>query len=884
MRKIIKIARLELNILFYSPVAWLVLTIFMVQCGVTFLENLQNIRTSLSLGYQTMPITRSLFSGAGGLFTSMQGYIYLYLPILTMGLMSRETSSGSIKLLLSSPVKLRQIILGKYLAIAGYGFTLICVLMIFAVIGGLFIKDVDFGFIFSGLLALYLLICTYAAIGLFMSCLTTYQVVAAISTLAVFAMMRYIGTLWQDIDFVRDITYFLSISGRTEKMIGGMITTKDVLYYLIIIGSFLSLCVLRLKSERELKPWTIKTGRYIVLLFVALGLGYITSRQNFTGYLDTTSGKSLTITKNSQTIARKIDGTLKVTTYANMLAPNLFYVLPQSRNSDIGNLEKFRRFIPDMELNYVYYYQDPVDPNFGFYKMNPNIKGITNIDKIADKMAITMGIDGEMFIKPAEIDKQVDLKPEGYLTVRKLEYKGKTTFLRFYVGDFDPYPSEAEVGAALKRLLIKAPKILFLTGNNERDIYSKADRGYQQVSSVKTRRNALVNQGFDVDTLNINSQEIPSDVDIIVLADPTTELSQTAQQKISGYIAKGGDMMILGEPGRQQILNPLLKQFGVKLKEGLLVKKDKDLTPGFVNAHISETALNVDSNFTRIQKRRSIIPIQGASAIETDSTSNFKFETLLMSAEGGWNKVFATEVVNKPMMMSKLSAVFKPAFKTKNTNKIILPKGAVIASGGTPNNEVLPAPAAKLQSINLNTANMEVAVKKADTVKSSKADSSDDNALPVASGMAMIAPGGTSTRPDLPPPPPKLGSIDLATADLTFNANNGDQKGIFPVAATLTRTIQGKQQRIVISGDADFMSNGEVTRAGRQFNEPYMQGIFRWFSDGNFPIDVTRAPAKDTDIKISRGQITGLMWVCKAIIPALIAIFGAIVLFKRRRK
>jgi ABC-2 type transport system permease protein len=476
MRKILKIAKLELSILFYSPVAWLVLAIFMIQCGITFLENLQNARTTLSLGYQTMPITATLFAGYSGIFTSMQGYIYLYLPILTMGLMSRETSSGSIKLLLSSPVKLRQIILGKYLAIIGYGLTLIFVLMIFGLIGSLFIKDVDMGLIFSGLLALYLLICTYAAIGLFMSCLTTYQVVAAISTLAVFAVMRYVGTIGQEIDFIRDLTYFLSISGRTEKMIAGMITTKDVFYYLIIITSFLSLCVLRLKTERELKPWTIKAGRYVLLAFVALMLGYITSRPMFTGYLDTTARQSLTITKNSQAIAAKIDGPLKVTTYVNMLAPNLWYVLPQSRNSDLGRLEPFKRFIHGMDVSYVYYYNNTVDTNYRDYKYNPNLKGITRIDQVAEKMATTMGVNGDLFMKPSDINKQINLEPEGNLLVRKLEYKGKSTFLRFYMGDNDPYASEAEVTAALKRLLIKVPKVIFITGNKERATDSKADR------------------------------------------------------------------------------------------------------------------------------------------------------------------------------------------------------------------------------------------------------------------------------------------------------------------------------------------------------------------------------------------------------------------------
>ncbi|RZJ86881.1 MAG: hypothetical protein EOO20_17320 [Chryseobacterium sp.] len=520
MRKIIKIARLELSILFYSPVAWLVLMIFMIQSGIIFLDNFQSVRTGLSLGYSTRPITQSLFSGPSGLFTAMQGYIYLYLPILTMSLMSRETSSGSIKLLLSSPVKLRQIILGKYFAIIGYGLTLIAVLAVFAILGSLFISHADVGLILSGLFGLYLLICTYAAIGLFMSCLTSYQIVAAISTMAVFAVLRYVGQIGQTIDIVRDFTYFLSISGRAEKMIGGMITTKDLFYYLIIIASFLMLCVLRLKSERELKPWTIKTGRYIALIFAALGLGYLTSRPMFTGYLDATSQQSLTITKNSQAIAAKIDGTLNVTTYVNMLAPHLWFGLPKSRNMDLSKLESFKRFIPGMEVNYVYYYKKPTDSNYRDYKYNPNLKGINDIDKIAEKMASTMGVDKEIFISPKQIDAQINLESEGNLLVRKLEYKGKSTFVRFFMGGFDPYASEAEVSAALRRLLVRAPKIVFASGNHERSTVSGADRDYKQISALKTRITALVNQGFDVDTVDLNKQNIPNDADIVVLGDP----------------------------------------------------------------------------------------------------------------------------------------------------------------------------------------------------------------------------------------------------------------------------------------------------------------------------------------------------------------------------
>ncbi|MDB5158061.1 MAG: transporter permease [Mucilaginibacter sp.] len=849
MRKILKIARLELSILFYSPVAWLVLAIFMVQCGISFLENLQNTRTTLSLGYQTMPITGTLFGGYSGLFTVMQGNIYLYLPILTMGLMSRETSSGSIKLLLSSPVKLRQIILGKYLAIIGYGLALICVLMIFSVIGAFFIKDVDLGMICSGLLALYLLICTYAAIGLFMSCLTTYQVVAAISTLAVFAVMRYVGTIGQSIDFVRDLTYFLSISGRTEKMIAGMITTKDVFYYLIIIASFLSLCVLRLKSERELKPWTVKAGRYVLLVCAALGLGYITSRPIFTGYLDTTDLKSLTITKKSQDIAAKIDGPLKVTTYINMLAPNLWYVLPESRNADLGKLENFKRFIPGMDVNYVYYYQKPVDTNYREYRYNPNTKGINDVDALAEKMATASGIDKDLFIKPAEVDKQIDLKPEGYLLTRKLEYKGKSTFLRFYVGENNPYASEAEVDAALKRLLIKAPKIIFITGNNERGIDSKVDRDYQQISAIKTRRKSFVNQGFDVDTVDINQKNIPDGTDVVVLADPTVALNPVAQQRLNAYINKGGNMMITGEPGRQQILNPLIQQFGVQLKQGILIKQDKNVTPGFVNAQISDKATNIDSNLVRLQKNGIKVTMQGASAVETIFQGRFKIEPLLTSPASGWNKVFSgnsQEEVQKPVIKKAPIKPIKPIKPVKPMSTVsIVSSSASASSAGAV--VATAAPMAAVAGVSVGDEGVYI--------------------------PKVHSAGST-----------KLGSIDLTTADLSFKAAEGDQKGAFPIAVALSRAINGKQQRIVVSGDADFISNGELSRARSQFNEYYLQGLFRWFSNNTFPIDVTRPPARDMDLKISRKQITALMWLCKGIIPALIAILGAITLFKRRRK
>ena len=84
-----------------------------------------------------------------------------------------------------------------------------------------------------------------------MSSITSYQVVAAMGTLAVLAALNYVGEVGQDYAFVRDITYWLSISGRADEFINGLICSEDLFYFLLIIALFLTLSVLKLRAGRR---------------------------------------------------------------------------------------------------------------------------------------------------------------------------------------------------------------------------------------------------------------------------------------------------------------------------------------------------------------------------------------------------------------------------------------------------------------------------------------------------------------------------------------------------------------------------------------------------------------------------------------------------------
>lgn len=739
MKKTLKIAKLELSILFYSPVAWLVLVIFMVQCSMHFFGLYQSILEGLSADIHISNITYTVFPDQTGLFESVLENLYLYIPLLTMGLMSRETSSGSIKLLLSSPVKIREIILGKYFAIVGYGFLLIVILGIFSVVGIYTIKDADTGLIISGLTGLYLLICTYAAIGLFMSSLTSYQVVAAISTLAVLAALKFIGSVGQEINFLRDLTYFLSISGRADDMLKGLISTKDVIYFLLIITLFLYLCIMHLQNGRKTSQW--KSVKYAALVCIILSLGYISSRPLLTGYLDMTATKKRTLTKESQTIVQQIKEPLKITTYVNLLDDNMYFGLPVARNIDLGRFEQFQRFIPELQFDYIYYYDDPVKEDYetnGISAYQVDLTGLDTKQK-AEKVADNMGLDLRHFMPPADIHKIINLKPENNNLVRIVEYKGRKSVLRLYNG-FDQFPSEREIAAAIKRLLVPVPRVGFITGNNERSITKKGDRNYYMMAAMKRNRLALINQGFEVLDVDLHTQEIPDSLSVLVLADPT---DTTGQQKIAAYLNKGGNMLIAGEPGRQQQLNPLLQLLDVQMKAGMLVRPSKDDAPDLIYGALTQGGT---------------IAMPGAAALEYTDHGRFTVDTLAMSATTGWNKP---------------------------------------------------------------------------------------------------------------------GKVDLSAA-LSFDA--GDQKGAFPLVLALTR----KEQRIIISGDADFMSNAELAHA-RGLNQIFVNSIFKWFSKGEFPLDISRPVMTDDNLLLNRKQVASLKMVLLFIIPALLIALGAFILISRKR-
>ncbi|MBC9909538.1 Gldg family protein [Chitinophaga varians] len=775
MKMIFKIAKTELRNLFYSPVAWFLTIAFMVQCGVYYvgplygLANWQDIVTRNNPGITDFGIsmTDTLFLGTDGIFSSALENLYLFVPLLTMGLISREVNSGTIKLLFSSPIRTREIVLGKYLAIMIYNMLLVSIVGIFMIVGALNIHQVDYGVLLSAALGFYLLVCAYTAIGLFMSSLTNYQIVSAIGSFIIIFVLAHIGGLWQKYDFVRDLTYFLSISGRTIKMVKGLITTKDVIYFAVIAYMFVSFTLIKMKAGRESRPWWAQASRYVAVFASVLVIGYISSRPAFVAYWDTTRRQTNTLHANTQAILKELGKEpMEVTLYTNLLGRGVHRGLPENRNDYMWNLwEPYLRFKPDIKFNYVYYY-DTDDADSSLYRSWPG----KSLPEIAALNAEGFQVNVKDFKVPAEVRKMIDLQPEGYRLVMQLKYKGKTTFLRTF-DDATFWPEEQQIAASLKRLLPgNMPKNIFLTGNLERSIYKKGEREYSNHTIAKDNRQSLINIGFDSDSLCVETQEIPADIATLILADPKTALTATAVEKINRYINNGGNMLIFGEPGKQQMLNPVLKQLGVQLMDGTLIEVSKDEMPHMVKPVLTSAGLHLSEDPALVALRElqtggkgmgQLMP--GVTGISFGDSSTFKAAPLLLTVPG----------------------------------KAWLKAGTVVT----------------------------------------------DSTAPV------------------------------------FNPQDGDtRQPSYATAVGLTRIIHGKEQRIAVSADADFMSN---LRQGGGF-----LGIdfYAWMVNDAFPIFTPKIKPVDTRLTITAATATMEKYLFVWVLPGLVLLGGTILLVRRKRQ
>jgi len=223
MKQVVHIFEKESRIYFVSPIAYIVISIFLLITGwfffmTFFLYDQADLRNFFVL----LPITFSFV-----------------VPAITMRLFSEELNVGSYEILLTMPVTFRQVVLGKYLASVVFVAAMLIPTLAYPVTVA-FLGDLDWGPVLGGYIGAVLLGAAFCAIGLFSSSLTRNQIIAFITGMAIcFSLTLIDKMLFFLPQILLEVLQYLGADYHFRNISKGILDSRDIFYFLSV--SFIAL-------------------------------------------------------------------------------------------------------------------------------------------------------------------------------------------------------------------------------------------------------------------------------------------------------------------------------------------------------------------------------------------------------------------------------------------------------------------------------------------------------------------------------------------------------------------------------------------------------------------------------------------------------------------
>lgn len=244
---IFNIVRKEIKSLFASPMGWVILALLQFVFGTFFLIGIDQYFQTMS-GMMRPEERVGVTEFVGRSVFGIASFVMLFaVPLLSMRLISEERRQQTLSFLFSAPLSLTEIVLGKFFGLVSF-LTIVIFLMSSMMITLNLWSDIDFGYVGSNALGLWLLVASFSALGVYVSSLTQQPVVAGIITfVALFALLIF------DHFFAGDpnsAMAHLSLMRHFEPFSRGLLDTKDFAYFLLFIMTFLTLTVRRLDADR----------------------------------------------------------------------------------------------------------------------------------------------------------------------------------------------------------------------------------------------------------------------------------------------------------------------------------------------------------------------------------------------------------------------------------------------------------------------------------------------------------------------------------------------------------------------------------------------------------------------------------------------------------
>ena len=516
----------ELKSFFHSFVGWLFLAATLFMMGIYF--TVYNIMS----GYPTISYV-------------LQSIVFLFIltiPILTMRVLSEDRKYKTDQLILTAPISVGRIVLGKYLA-------LVTVLAIPTVLIGLtppvLMRAGAFqtGISYASLAGFFLYGCLGLAIGLFLSSLTESVVIAAVLTLIVLFSGYIMAGLCSMIssagtgvfaEFLSKVLYCFDMIGRFDALSNGYFQVESMAYF-VTLTVFVLFCTTQSIQKRRysVSGKGIRLGTYsvmgivaaaVVTILINLGLNYVPDR--YTAF-DVTANKLYTLTEDTKEMIGSLQEDVTI------------YVLADEAAKD-EDLDKTLQQLKNLSGHVTVSYVDPL--------ANPKFYYNYTEEEPVNNSLIVEGAKGSVVISYDDIY-QYDMNYSSY------QYT------------LTGYDGEGQILSAISRVMMEEqPKLYLIMGHDE-------------LAFEESFLNMLEKENLAYENLNLNTvDEVPKDAQGIIINAPAGDYSEEDVDKILRYLEQGGNALIapVWTDSEMQGFTRILDYYGVSLVDGLIIDEERE--------------------------------------------------------------------------------------------------------------------------------------------------------------------------------------------------------------------------------------------------------------------------------------------------------------------
>lgn len=532
----------------------------------------------------------------------ISGVAFIFLvsvPILTMRVLAEEKRSKTDQLILTAPVSVGGVVMGKFLALITIFLVPVVIICFYPLIMTHF-GSVPLGEAYLAILAYFLFGMTAIAIGLFVSSLTESQVIAAVLGFAILFvgyMMKSICNLISSTgNWLTKILGCFDLSTHFSELLNGTLNLEGIVYYVSLTALVLFLTVQSIQKRRysvSVKHFSVgaySTGMIAAAVAVVVVLNIVMGElpSSWTS-IDLTSEKLYSLTDQTKEYVDGIQDDVTI------------YVLASEDSQDVTLKQTLQRY-EDLSKHIKVEYVDPtINPTFANQYTDQQVS-TNSLIVVSDKRNKVINYSS---IYESSVDYQT--------------YSSTTT----------GYDGEGQITSALDYVLSDdMPKAYATTGHGETSISGTFTSG-------------LKKENVDYESLNLMDYDaVPEDASVLIINAATSDFSTDDKDKVVDYLNNGGNVVFIASYAAQDTpnLDSILEYMGMHLADGIVV--DQGTENYYRSPYYLLPTISVSTYTSGVYGNYYVFaPLSKGIVIENEDAENMTYTTFLGTSDQSYSKL-----------------------------------------------------------------------------------------------------------------------------------------------------------------------------------------------------------------------------------------------------